>query len=938
MENKNHRLAAIVFTDIVGYTRQMEANEQRTMQLLQRQREIVFPIVKAHGGEVIKELGDGLLMMFGSAIEAVRFAIEVQKMLKDEALTIRAGIHIGDVIFGDGDVFGSAVNIAARLQPLAPPNGICVSDSVMIQIRNKEDIRLASLGKKELKGVDVPVEVFSVLTGDEQPVPVAEASFLRDVWDRRIVHILGGYLVSSFLIRLGFSLLAERLMLSPNLVQLVWVVLLSMIPTVFILSYYHAKRSNKGWTKIEKVGVPVNFVFTLALVLLIFKGKDLGATTTSVTIENENGEKIEKLMMKSEFRKKVVLFFPDNETSDSSLLWMQYAIPVLLEYDLSQDIYFEATGAIHFDDRMREAGYHGGLGMPFTLKRKICSDYLYGYFTQGSFRVANGIYSVKMQLYEAQTGQKISENEFTGKDIFTIADLMTVKIKTDLGIPENRIASTSDLAVAEIFTGSEKALENFTKGLNAAVLDNDWDKGIYYTEQACQDDPGFTAAYLNLAEYYFNNNQPDKALKSLEITQKSLYKLPEVQQYVAKFFYYLVMQQPDKALAVLKMWAELYPDDIKAHTILAQRYQMANQNDLAIKEYKTIVALDPGQYVYVRAIGDLYEQGGNFDSAEIYYQQYAAKYPQDFVSYKNLGELYIKMAELDKARQNFDKALLIERDHIPMLLSLAEIELYKGNTDNAIRQSEAVLPVCKSARDSMRVYDKLTDIYEMKGQVKVSLDCYEKTVAEFQKYLAPKDVIVNKVFHISKYVEAGDTQKARSVLSEGGKLLKPPLDKVIAFGYLLFYLDLKEMDSALKCIDDAISVIEGFGEQKLMGNIYYAKGKIAEYKGNYQLALENYQSYQSFAPNSPFSPQRISACLRELGNFKEAEQALAPAIKQNPFNPKTNYEAAMLYLKTGDRTRAKEYLDKALEIWKDADPIYEPAQKARDMKKEIAGV
>lgn len=935
MENKTHRLAAIVFTDIVGYTRQMESNELRTMQLLQRQREIVFPVVKEYGGEVIKELGDGLLMMFGSAIEAVRFAIEVQQKLKDEELTIRAGIHIGDVIFGEGDVFGSAVNIAARLQPLAPPNGICVSNSVMIQIRNKEDIRMASLGKKELKGVDEPVEVFSVLIGDEHPETAVKRSFLQDVWNRRIVHILGGYLIATILIRLGFSSLAERFMLSPNLVQLVWVILLSMIPTVFILSYYHAKIPGKGWTKFEKVGVSVNFIFTITLAILIFRGKDLGATTTSVTIENENGEKVERVLMKKEFRKKIIFFFPDNESSDTSLKWMQYAIPILLEYDLSQDIYFEAHSAVRFVDKMNEAGYPDGLGMPFTLKRKICSDYLYDYFTQGSFRFSNGTLTVNLQMYESQTGQKISENEFTDKDIFTIADPMTLKIKTDLGIPENRIASTRDLAVAEIFTGSEKALKNYTLGFNAAEFQNELDKGIYYTELACKDDPAFTAAYLNLAKYYFNNNQPDKSMQSLEITQNSLYKLPEVQQYFAKFFYYLLKQQPDKAMAVLKMWAELYPDDIKAHTMLAERYQMANQNDMAIKEYKTILSLDPGQYVYVRAVGDLYEQTGNFDSAEIYYRQYAEKYPQDYISYKNLGELYIKMGEFEKAKQSFDKALLIETGNIPILLSLSMIDLYKGNADIAIRNTEEALQECKSARDSTRVYSQLSELYEAKGQVHISISYFEKTSEEFKKYLAPKDVVVNKVFNINKYVAAGEREKALQILKEGGNSLKPPLDKVIAFGYLFYFLEANEVDSAEKYIADALAVIEGFGEQKLMGNIYYAKGIIFENRGDYQQALDNYENLKKIAPNSPFSPQRISACYRELGKYREAEQSLAPLLKQNPFNPKTNYEAAMLHLKAGDRSKAKEYLTKTLDFWKEADSIYEPAQKAREAMNEL---
>ena len=178
MPEKTHKLAAIVFTDIVGYTRRMEENEQKTMQLLQQQREIVFPLAESYGGEVVKEIGDGLLMMFDSAVQAVRFAIAVQTRLKDEELTIRAGIHIGDVIFKGGDVFGSAVNTAARIEPLASPNGICISEDVRAQLHNKADIITISRGTKELKGVSGAVEIFDVfIEGGLRPVLYSYAGY-----------------------------------------------------------------------------------------------------------------------------------------------------------------------------------------------------------------------------------------------------------------------------------------------------------------------------------------------------------------------------------------------------------------------------------------------------------------------------------------------------------------------------------------------------------------------------------------------------------------------------------------------------------------------------------------------------------------------------------------------------------------------------------------
>ncbi|MCD4683203.1 MAG: adenylate/guanylate cyclase domain-containing protein, partial [Bacteroidales bacterium] len=266
MINKDHKLAAIVFTDIVGYTKQMEKNEELTMQLLQKQREIIFPIVESHGGEIIKEIGDGLLMMFNSAIEAVRCTINIQARLKEEELTIRAGIHIGDVIFKDGDVFGSAVNTAARIEPLAPPNGICISEDVRNQVKNKDDIRTVSIGEKNLKGVGDTVEVFRVALGNtneessEKRIP-----FLKDLWQRRVIQILVLYIITAVLIRFVVSTVVTNLVLSPHLVSLTWIILLSLIPTVGLIAYFHGKSKEK-WNKIETIGLPLNLLFTIMLV------------------------------------------------------------------------------------------------------------------------------------------------------------------------------------------------------------------------------------------------------------------------------------------------------------------------------------------------------------------------------------------------------------------------------------------------------------------------------------------------------------------------------------------------------------------------------------------------------------------------------------------------------------------------------------------------
>ena len=165
MNTEERKLAAIVFTDIVGFTELMGKNEKSAMALLEKQKRLLRPIIENFQGEWLKEMGDGTLSSFPSAVLAVTCALEIQRILEHDAkLTVRVGIHIGDVIKKDGDVFGDGVNIASRLEPLAEPGGICVSERVYEDIRNKPEINSAFQDEQILKGLDRPIKVYSVFT------------------------------------------------------------------------------------------------------------------------------------------------------------------------------------------------------------------------------------------------------------------------------------------------------------------------------------------------------------------------------------------------------------------------------------------------------------------------------------------------------------------------------------------------------------------------------------------------------------------------------------------------------------------------------------------------------------------------------------------------------------------------------------------------------
>jgi adenylate cyclase len=193
----DRRLAAIVAADVAGYSRLMGVDEKRThLALKGHRKELIDPLIAAYKGHIVKTTGDGLLLRFPSVVEAVSCAVAMQsgmaKRNRDipasDRLEFRIGINIGDVIVEKGDVFGDGVNIAARLEQIAPPGGICLSDDAYRQVRGKLDIPIADAGEQSLKNISSPVRVYriepSVAADADAPTPLVEP---RQRWSVRAI-------------------------------------------------------------------------------------------------------------------------------------------------------------------------------------------------------------------------------------------------------------------------------------------------------------------------------------------------------------------------------------------------------------------------------------------------------------------------------------------------------------------------------------------------------------------------------------------------------------------------------------------------------------------------------------------------------------------------------------------------------------------------------
>ena len=150
----NRELAAILFSDVSDFANTMGTDENMAMDQILRHKEIVSHALQDYNGQLIKDMGDGLFIKFSSALASVQCAIKIREMTNIENFSIRIGIHMGDVIIQNNDVFGSGVNIASRIQNIARSGSICISKEIWRQVKNQTGMQLKSLGKKAFKGVE----------------------------------------------------------------------------------------------------------------------------------------------------------------------------------------------------------------------------------------------------------------------------------------------------------------------------------------------------------------------------------------------------------------------------------------------------------------------------------------------------------------------------------------------------------------------------------------------------------------------------------------------------------------------------------------------------------------------------------------------------------------------------------------------------------------
>jgi len=428
-----HKLSAIMFTDMTGFSRKMGESERLTLKLLRDHNRIIRFLVRKHHGQIIKSTGDGFLLDFDSAVEAVQCALEAQERFQrynlskheDEHVAVRIGINLGEVRIVDEDLFGDEVNIAARIQTLAEPGGICITRDIYEYVKSKLSIVAVNLGAKELKNITHKVEVYKILV----PVIGQEAIEIPSM---------------------NLSLLAEMEKANPNFLRKepALPAKSSRFPVLFKKQQAVAAASMKpaagttptpatkrSWpVKAMRKAAPMLFFSLILPTALIISGAGSNGWMSSVASVAQwfSGTGYANPVQVNAGAKTIVVLYFENRTKDTRDNWLCVGLADMLITDLENSTPLRVLGRTRLMDTLKELGRENVQAMDLTLARSVAEKAHADLMLLGTIMRDGEKLRIDAQLYDVQRGEMLLAEKAQGESVLNIVDQLAQQLKKQM--------------------------------------------------------------------------------------------------------------------------------------------------------------------------------------------------------------------------------------------------------------------------------------------------------------------------------------------------------------------------------------------------------------------------------------------------------------------------------------------------------------------------
>jgi len=600
------KLAAIMFTDMVGYSALAQENESLSLELLEVHRQLLRPIFARHGGKEIETIGDAFFVEFNSALGAVSCAIEIQKILFERnqevefkrRIELRIGLHVGDVVHIGKHVHGDGVNIAARLEPLSATGGICISEDVARQIHNKIDLPLIKRGIKTLKNIKAPVEVYSIiLPWDKNQHQHKKRLSLTSSAKRNIISF-----VLVIVAVLAVLLIKNTFEESPGSIKNNRI---AVLPIVNISETSEDDYFADGMT--EELISQLAKISGLSVIARtsVMKYKNAGLNIEEIGNELDVATILEGSVRMSSNKTRITMQLIDVNTQEH--LWAQ-------EYDRElKDIFsLQSNIALKIANEMKVQ----------LLTTEIQQIEKMGTDNAEAYR----LYLLGKQQLNKRTGESIKkglsyfQNAIKLDPTFALAHVGVADCYTLIGgagygsFPREQAVNLAKDAITTALQLDETLAEAYNSLAYLKFrVEWDWKEAESNFKRAIELKPGYASAYEKYSLYLAVLGRYDEALSLMNRAHELDPLSASVSTGIGRIYHF--SREFDKAIEQYNKTLEMSPNYVEAVFALGLSYSHSKRYDQGISVLKKALELSNGRLIILSSLGNAYANNGMREEA-----------------------------------------------------------------------------------------------------------------------------------------------------------------------------------------------------------------------------------------------------------------------------------------------------------------------------------
>lgn len=793
MLNTHRKVSTVVAADVLGYSQLMGIDEEAALAGLERLRDLFTKTVTEYGGSEFGSVGDSLMADFPSAVDALDFAIEMQHRVTaenddtavDRRLTIRIGLNLGDVMVEDGVLFGDGVNVASRLQALAPPGGIVISGSMFDLVDGKVEASFQYHGEQAVKNIAHPVRTYLVAdAGASRSLGQAISELAR----RRIFRSAATYVIVAWLMIQVADVVLPAFDAPRIILRSLVIVAIVGFPLAMVFAWSFnlgsrglvatpnvvSRRRGGRWLPFIVVGGATGLS---AIVLW---------TVWNGYLANPDNTKKTARQTLARIEQPVIAVVPFEKTfGDADIDWLGSGLANLVRHALAdsrQTVVYSAPASQAIAADLADSGV----------------DYM---ITGNYLSTASGLvlsveidptidHVIVTETIEADSPEQLLER----------VDDLTRRLFQRLSLPSQKQVgqysadfASSNASAYELFVGGLQYFDQF-----------DYVRALESFRAALELAPDFAMARYRLAQTLESIGENRKAFETL--TEIDIERLDDreklyVEGALAKFN---EKRDIEVAINVFKRLVDEYPFDSEAHQNLAESYWYAYKEPQAIEQLKQLVELHPRESSSWMALAELQADIGDSEGAEYSLARYSELRPEDAYPYVLAGQLALADAEFDEARRNYEQALEIRPDMGVAEWGLARVEYFSGAKQQAFTRWNNIR-ANKRIEADYRIDAAFDEAASLQGVGRFSeaitvIRALDEEIANegFREALALTVMAVS-------FMEMAEYQKAHSLLNEA-------IDKTPASGFptrQLFFLGMLARRSGdNELFDDALDRLQ----------------------------------------------------------------------------------------------------------------------------------